>query len=617
MTWTVWSWAARACALVVCLGIGVGCASETIEPIDHASAAVVNGRVNTGDPWAVAVVNLGLTGQPGLCSGSLVGNYGVVTAKHCVYRERSDGRWEATPIGELLVLVATDVNVSSGVMQRALVHSVRSTPGVYTDSDLNDGDDIAVIFLRDRFTGVTPIPVATSLPSVGSSARIVGFGRTSDTSDASGVKMTGDTTILQAGSALTEAGRGSWTCQGDSGGPLLVGERLVGVTSFGIGGCGTRSRHFFVSVPRHAAMIREAQTFEPPCEPTTEVCNGIDDDCDGDVDPGCLALGDTCTRNEDCGSGMCTNVDGASICVRGCDPRSPVAACPFGFHCETTGCGTGLCAPGEGALPDGEACTTDVDCASGRCATVAGVARCGRQCNVGAEDCASGLACEPEADGCGTCAPYDVVTVPLPFGAPCEANGDCASMQCVSGEGAGSSFCSRACGGEMGCGSGFRCRAGTCVRGDLRAPGDACVHPDDCASGASCVTVGPEQFCAAECGAGCEEGFVCETTDAGSRCVPGGLALGEPCTSSDQCRSDLCAGTCTRLCDFLACPEGFACLPAGEVSGCFPEAEPPPPEMPSGKGGCAASAGSSGWSGSAWLVATFGLVALVRRRRRR
>jgi len=70
MTWTVWTWAARACALSVLLGIGVGCASETIEPIDHASAAVVNGRVNTGDPWAVAVVNLGLTGQPGLCSGS-------------------------------------------------------------------------------------------------------------------------------------------------------------------------------------------------------------------------------------------------------------------------------------------------------------------------------------------------------------------------------------------------------------------------------------------------------------------------------------------------------------------------------------------------------------------
>ena len=608
MTWTVWTRAARVCALVMF----VGCVSEPIESIDRASHEVVNGRPTTGDPWTVAVVNLGLTGQPGLCSGSLVGNYGVVTAKHCVFRERSDGRWEPTPIGELLVLVATDVNVSSGVMQRALVHSVRSTPGNYDDGDLNDGDDIAVVFLRERFTGVTPIGVATSVPSVGSPARIIGFGRTSDTSDASGVKVTGDTTILQAGSRLIEAGRGSWTCQGDSGGPLLVGDRLVGVTSFGIGGCGTRSRHFFVSVPRHAAMVAEAQRFEPPCEPTTEVCNGIDDDCDGEVDPGCLGLGEPCTRNEDCGTSMCTSVDGASICVRGCDPRSPVAACPFGFHCETTGCGTGLCAPGEGALPDGETCTNDVDCASGRCATVGGVARCGRQCNVGAEDCAMGLACEPEADDCGTCAPFDVVTVPLPFGAPCDDGADCASAQCISGEGAGESFCTRAC-GEMGCGTGFHCRAGTCVRGDLRAPGDACVHPDDCASGTSCVTVGPEQFCAADCGAGCEEGFVCETTDAGMSCVPGGLSLGESCTGAEQCRSGICAGSCTRLCDFLACPEGFDCLPAGEVSGCFPRAPEPEPEMPSGKGGC--SVGAS----SAWPAAMLGFVGLVlvRRRRRR
>jgi hypothetical protein len=445
---------------------------------------------------------------------------------------------------------------------------------------------------------------------VGSAARIVGFGRTSNTSDASGVKYTGDTQILQAGSALIEAGRGSWTCQGDSGGPLLVGGRLVGVTSFGIGGCDSRSRHFFVSVQRHAAMVAEAARFVPPCEPTTEVCNGVDDDCDGEIDPGCLPLGGTCARNEDCGSMQCANVDGSQVCVRPCDPRSPVAPCPFGFHCEVTGCGAGVCAAGEGVTPDGEACVVDTDCASGRCATVGGVARCGRQCNVGAEECAMGLACEPEADGCGTCAPYDVVTVPLPFGAPCEADGDCASGSCASGEGAGESFCTRPC-GDVGCGDGFHCRAGTCVRGDQRGPGGSCVHPDDCATGAECVEVGPEQFCAADCAAGCAEGFVCETTGAGERCVPAGRGLGETCASSEECRSGICAGVCTRVCDFLACPEGFECQPAGEVSGCFPPAMPPPEE--GGGGGCAVGARSP-WPVAA--VAWVGLVLALRRRRR-
>ncbi len=601
-TWTVW------CVATMLLG----CAGE---PAGEVASEIVNGRPTAGDPWAVAVVNLGLTGQAGLCSGSLVGDFGVVTAKHCVYRERSDGRWEPVPVGELLVLVASDVNVSSGVMQRALVHSVRSTPGAYSDADLNDGDDIAVVFLRERFTGVTPIEVASRVPSRGQAARILGFGRTSDTSDASGVKYTGNTMILQAGSSLIEAGGGSWTCQGDSGGPLLVGERLVGVTSFGIGGCGSRSRHYFVSVPRHAAMIAEAQRFVPPCEPTAEVCNGLDDDCDGEVDPGCAGLGESCARDEDCGSERCESVEGVSLCVRACDPRSVVASCPFGFHCEVTGCGTGLCAPGEGALSDGEACATDVDCASGRCATVAGVARCGRQCDVGAEDCAEGLACEPDAaGGCGTCAPYEVVTVPLPFGAPCDADAACASGRCISGEGAGGSFCTRDC-GVTGCGAGFHCRAGTCVRGDLRAPGDACIHPDDCGSGTTCVLAGPEQFCAAECGAGCEAGFSCEATDQGARCLPDGLSLGAPCATSDQCRSGICAGTCTRICDELACPEGFACTPAGEVSGCFPGIEPPPLDEPgAGGGGCAVGARSHGFAGS---VVVIGLALLRRRRRRR
>ncbi|MCA9615038.1 MAG: S1 family peptidase [Myxococcales bacterium] len=608
----MWKWIVG-CGFVLA---AFGCASDVGEPIRGATSGIVNGRPTTDDPWAVAVVNLGFSGQGGLCSGSLVGNYGVVTAKHCVYRERSDGRWEATPVNELLVLVASDVTTSSGVMQRAEVHSVVSTPGVYSDADLNNGTDIAVVLLKSRFTGVTPIGVATSLPSSGAAARILGFGRTNDNEadDTSGVKHTGNTSILRAGSALIEAGGTSWTCQGDSGGPLLVSNRLVGVTSFGVGGCGTRSRHYFVSVPRHSAMVAMAQTFEPPCEPTTEVCNGIDDDCDGDVDPGCLGLGETCADDGDCGSSLCTTVDGAQVCARACDPRAAVAQCPFGFHCEATGCGTGVCAAGEGGVPDGEACTSNVECASGRCATVGGVARCGRQCNVGAEDCAPGLACEPEADGCGTCAPYDVVTVPLPFGAPCEGDGDCASGQCVSGEGAGGDFCTRSC-GETGCGNGFHCRAGTCVRGALVPPGEACIHPDDCASGTSCVTVGPEQFCLADCGEGCEEGFSCEATASGMHCVPAGLSLGEPCASSEECRSGICAGVCTRICDSLACPEGFACTPAGDVSGCFPSSEPPPPEMMGGGGGGGCAVGAS--SPLPWLATGLVFVAVVRRRRRR
>ena len=78
----------------------------------------------------------------------------------------------------------------------------------------------------------------------------------------------------------------------------------------------------------------------------------------------------------------------------------------------------GRCLEGDpGPKPEGETCASDAECASNRCAMVAGAMRCSRQCDPEAGDCAEGTLCEAGAEaGCGDCVPYDLSTGPRPFG---------------------------------------------------------------------------------------------------------------------------------------------------------------------------------------------------------
>ena len=253
--------------------------------------------------------------------------------------------------------------------------------------------------------------------------------------------------------------------------------------------------------------------------------------------------------------------------------------------------------PGElGELAEGELCATDQECASHRCAPVDGQMRCGRQCDS-AEGCGD-LACELDEDSCGTCLPFELSSSPRPLGAGCDDASECASGQCLA-EGAGEGYCTDVCGS---CPDGFHCRESLCRRGELAAPGDGCVTSEDCGADAQCIEVDGDRLCALPCGDGCDSGFECAQTSASMRCLPVGIPLGEPCMDHDECRTGVCAGVCTRICEDTPCPESYECRLAGPVSGCF---------APDSEGGCSASRTDD--PGSLMLVMLLLLLLFTRR----
>jgi hypothetical protein len=198
------------------------------------------------------------------CSGTLIGCSTFVTAAHCV----CDASGAACQSGA----AAPDPAEWLVFFQHAGFFEVASI-AIEPAYDFPERD-VAIVRLAEPVRGISPTPLATVEPALGTDGTIVGFGQTEGGEGDYGLKHRGSVVTAECGGDLPPGlvcwdflnpqgppGSNSNTCNGDSGGPLFVDEAgtatLAGLTSGGdASDCLPTDHSYDTSVADHLAYIQ-------------------------------------------------------------------------------------------------------------------------------------------------------------------------------------------------------------------------------------------------------------------------------------------------------------------------------------------------------------------------
>ncbi|WP_168210412.1 PKD domain-containing protein [Persicimonas caeni] len=258
-----------------------------------------------------------------------------------------------------------------------------------------------------------------------------------------------------------------------------------------------------------------------------ETCDGVDNDCDGEVDEDPQQTlcndGSKCNGVEVCQAGTC--VDSEPVDCSHLDEP-----CFEGVCLEKDGSCSQQMIPDGTTCEDGNFCTVDGVCQQGVCETSP------RDCSGESDQCNTGV-CDEDADAC--------VPQPVSDGTTCDDGAFCTvGDSCQAGTCEGST---RDCSG-----AGDQCNDGICdEQADSCVPqpiadGTECDDGAYCTVGDSCqagqCTAGAPRQCGAS-GGSCRTGVCDEQADS---CTGDPVADGTPCNDGQFCTvSDSCsAGTC-------------------------------------------------------------------------
>lgn len=348
-----------------------GCSGEPPPPVPTAQHAeeIVGGVTDTGTGSHPAVVYL--TNGGGACTGSLIAPNLVLTARHCVAQNITQGIgcdiYGASSNGDHVGNnnSPSSLKIFTGVSPQFWGTPVAVGTQLFTAPGKNlCNNDIALIVLNKAITGVVPMRVRLDWgPVMGEKGTAVGYGITNQNSPGSSGTRRRRTNVpvLSVGqdwnelTGSNEFSTGQGVCSGDSGGPFVSpGGAVMGIASR-VSNCNDPNASAkFVRLDSHKALILQAfaaagaspqlETGSPP--PTVPPKATGDGPCTTGAECTsflCLKSAGYCTQfcsNTPCPTGtVCTdttlNISGQSIKEKACTKLGGANACE---QCRNTQC---------------------------------------------------------------------------------------------------------------------------------------------------------------------------------------------------------------------------------------------------------------------------------------